>query len=245
MKQRLDKLLLDKGLAPTRQKAQAFIAAGLVFVNGVRADKAGVQFPVDAELQVKGNPCPYVSRGGLKLEAALDVFQVDPAGFICADIGASTGGFTDCLLQRGAAKVYAVDVGYGQLDWKLRQDQRVVVMERTNARYLQKNDFADALDLAVVDASFISLKLLLPPLLQLFQTNIAIIALIKPQFEVGKGKVGKGGVVRDEQLHDLVVTEITQFGHSCNLLTRGVIPSPILGPKGNKEFLVFFTSTPD
>lgn len=245
MKQRLDKLLLAKGLVESRQKAQALIGAGQVFVDGQRADKAGTAFPVDCDIEIRGRACPYVSRGGLKLEAALDHFKVNPLGYICADIGASTGGFTDCLLQRGAAKVYAIDVGYGQLDWKLRQNPKVVVMERTNARHLTNKDIADPLDLAVVDASFISLQLLIPPLLPLFKKNIAIITLVKPQFEVGKGKVGKGGVVRDAALHDEVVHDIVSFAQSLQLQTIGVTPSPILGPKGNKEFLAYFRGTHD
>ena len=243
MKYRLDKLLLARNLAPTRQKAQAMIVAGLVFVAGKRADKAGMAYSSDAAIEIRGNTCPYVSRGGLKLEAALDHFKVDPRGFICADVGASTGGFTDCLLQRGASKVYAIDVGYGQLDWKLRQDDRVVVMERTNARHLTKEDISAPLDLAVVDASFISLKLLLPPLLPLFKERISIITLIKPQFEVGKGKVGKGGVVRDAAQQEEVTNDIVGFARSIQLHTDDVIQSPVLGPKGNKEFLAHFTSS--
>ena len=193
MKVRLDKLLLEKKLVPTRQKAQALIAAGQVLVDNNPADKAGAMVDVSALVTIKES-CPYVSRGGYKLAAGLEFFAIKPAGFVCLDIGASTGGFTDCLLQNGAAKVYAVDVGYGQLAWELRQDSRVVVMERTNARYLTPDDFEDPIDLAVIDASFISLNLLLPPLLQLFRETISILALIKPQFEVGRGKVGKGGV---------------------------------------------------
>jgi 23S rRNA (cytidine1920-2'-O)/16S rRNA (cytidine1409-2'-O)-methyltransferase len=243
MKQRLDKLLLARNLAPTSQKAQAMIAAGLVFVAGKCADKAGMAYPSDSEIAIKGNTCPYVSRGGLKLEAALDHFKINPQGFICADIGASTGGFTDCLLQRGATKVYAIDVGYGQLDWKLRQDERVVVMERTNARHLKKEDISDPLDLAVVDASFISLKLLLPPLLQFFKERASIITLIKPQFEVGKGKVGEGGVVRDAAQHDEVINNTVEFARSLQLQTDDIIQSPVLGPKGNKEFLAHFISS--
>lgn len=242
MKLRLDKLVLLRGLAETRQKAQALIAAGQILVNGQMADKAGSMFADDCELVRKGKPCPYVSRGGLKLAAGLDFFGIDPSGFICADIGASTGGFTDCLLQRGAARVYAVDVGYGQLDWKLRQDERVVVMERTNARNLQPGDIADPLDLAVIDASFISLKLLLPPLPAFFQENIRVLALIKPQFEVGRGKVGKGGVVRDSELHAEVISEVEEYARAMGLKALGVTESPITGPKGNKEFLIYLVS---
>lgn len=199
-------------------------------------------FPVDCRIEIKGNDSPYVSRGGLKLEAGLDYFKIDPQGRVCADIGASTGGFTDCLLQRGAGKVYAIDVGYGQLAWKLRQDPRVVVMERTNARHLKPGDLPDPLSLAVIDAAFISLKLLIPPLLPLFKEQAEILALIKPQFEVGKGKVGKGGVVRDEELHQKVIDDIIMFAESLDLEHKGVIKSPILGPKGNKEFLIHLIS---
>jgi 23S rRNA (cytidine1920-2'-O)/16S rRNA (cytidine1409-2'-O)-methyltransferase len=241
MKLRLDKLLVLKELAPTRQKAQALIGAGQVLVDGHPVDKAGSMVSEDCRVTIKES-LPFVSRGGLKLAKALDYFNIQPQGYICADIGASTGGFTDCLLQNGAARVYSVDVGYGQLAWKLRQDDRVVVMERTNARHLTSSDFSDKLDLAVVDASFISLKLLLPPLLPLFDNTVRIVALIKPQFEVGKGKVGKGGVVRDEALHEEVVRDISDFTKSLGLDCQGVVASPILGPKGNKEFLICLTS---
>ncbi len=242
MKIRLDKLLLLKKLASSRQKAQALIGAGQVKVNGHVVDKAGSQVKEDSQIDIKQR-CPYVSRGGFKIAGGLDYFNIDPTGFICADVGASTGGFTDCLLQRGAAKVYAIDVGYGQLDWKLRQDERVVVMERTNARHLKGNDIPEPVDLAVIDASFISLKLLLPPILPFFRDKPRILALIKPQFEVGKGKVGKGGVVRDQALHDQVVQEISDFATSLGLTSIGVTESPIFGPKGNKEFLIFLTRT--
>jgi 23S rRNA (cytidine1920-2'-O)/16S rRNA (cytidine1409-2'-O)-methyltransferase len=241
MKVRLDKLLLEKRLAPTRQKAQALIAAGQVTVDNHLADKAGAMVEDTAAIRVK-ETCPFVSRGGYKLAAGLEYFAVKPAGLICLDIGASTGGFTDCLLQNGAAKVYAVDVGYGQLAWELRRDPRVVVMERTNARYLTVDDFAELVDFAVIDASFISLKLLIPPLLPLFRGNISILALIKPQFEIGRGRVGKGGVVRDPALHREVVDSIEVFCKNLGLQSRGVTPSPILGPKGNKEFLIHLVS---
>lgn len=237
-KDRLDKLLVGRQLAPTRQKAQALIGAGLVRVNGELVDKAGTLVPADSAIELTGDACPFVSRGGLKLEAGLAAFDIEPQGWICADVGASTGGFTDCLLQHGAARVYAIDVGYGQLAWRLRQDPRVVVMERTNARHLQPGDLPEPLDLAVVDASFISLKLLIPPLLPFFRERVSILALIKPQFEAGKGKVGKGGVVRDPDLHRQVTAEIVEFAASLSLESRGVVPSPILGPKGNKEFLI-------
>ena len=236
MKIRLDKLLLERKLAPTRQKAQALIAAGQVLVNNRLADKAGTMVEDSVSITVKES-CPYVSRGGYKLEAGLTFFNIKPTAYICLDIGASTGGFTDCLLKNGAAKVYAVDVGYGQLAWELRQNSRVVVMERTNARYLTSENFEDSIDFAVIDASFISLKLLIPPLLPLFREEISILALIKPQFEVGRGKVGKGGVVRDPALHQEVIEDIAIFSKTLGLVSRGVTPSPILGPKGNKEFL--------
>jgi len=241
MKIRLDKLLLEKKLAPTRQKAQALIAAGQVLVDNRLADKAGTLVEDAAVIEIKES-CPYVSRGGYKLEAGLEFFSIDPTGLICIDIGASTGGFTDCLLQNGAEKVYAVDVGYGQLAWELRQDPRVVVMERTNARYLTTEDIGDLVDFAVIDAAFISLKLLIPPLLQLFRDQVSILALIKPQFEVGRGKVGKGGIVRDPALHQEVIDGILAFCKTLGLQSRGVTPSPILGPKGNKEFLVHLVS---
>lgn len=244
MKIRLDKLLLEKNLAPTRQKAQALIGAGQVMVNNRPADKAGILVEDSALVEIRES-CPYVSRGGYKLAAGLEFFNIRPAGLICLDIGASTGGFTDCLLQNGALKVYSIDVGYGQLAWKLRQDPRVVVMERTNARYLSRDVIPEPIDLAVIDASFISLKLLIPPLLPLFRgEEIAILALIKPQFEVGRGKVGKKGVVRDPDLHQEVVDEVADFCQTMGLISRGVTPSPILGPKGNREFLIFLTADP-
>ena len=244
MKVRLDKLLLDKKLASSRQKAQALIAAGQVLVNDRLADKPGAMVEDCATVVVKES-CPYVSRGGYKLEAGLEFFKIKPKGFVCLDIGASTGGFSDCLLKNGAAKVYAVDVGYGQLAWELRHDPRVVVMERTNARYLRAENLETLVDFAVIDASFISLKLLIPPLLPLFRGRISILALIKPQFEVGRGKVGKGGVVRDPALHREVIDEIIALGNGLGLQSRGVTPSPILGPKGNKEFLIHLVSDGD
>ncbi len=243
MKYRLDKLLVSKGLTKTRQQAQELISSGRISVNGLPADKASSMFAADCTVELQGDKCPYVSRGGIKLVHGLDFFSINPKGYICADIGASTGGFTDCLLQRGAQKVYAVDVGYGQLAWKLRNNSKVIVMERINARYLKKGDFPDPLNLAVIDAAFISLKLIIPPLLPLFENQISIVALIKPQFEVGKGKVGKGGVVRDSLLHQKVIEDIINFGQNLGLINRGVTPSPILGPKGNKEFLIYFSST--
>jgi 23S rRNA (cytidine1920-2'-O)/16S rRNA (cytidine1409-2'-O)-methyltransferase len=241
MKLRLDKLLLVRNLAESRQKAQALIAAGQVYVEDHVADKAGSQFADDCRIEIKGNDCPYVSRGGYKIAAVLDHFRIDPSQLVCADFGASTGGFTDCLLQRGAARVYAVDVGYGQLAWKLRQDDRVVVMERTNARHLVAAAIPEPLDLIVIDASFISLELLLKPALLFLKPGGAILALIKPQFEVGRGQVGKGGVVKDPAQHNVVIAKIEAFGATLDLQCHGVIPSPIFGPKGNREFLIYFT----
>jgi len=242
MKARLDRIMTERGLAPSRHKAQALILAGRVYVNGIKAEKPGCGVDAASDITVRGDDCPYVSRGGLKLAKGLSHFGIKPAGYVCADIGASTGGFTDCLLQNGAARVYAVDVGYGQLAWRLRQDGRVVVMERTNARHLRTGDLPGDLDLAVIDAAFISLRLLLPPLLQFFPPGrAAILCLVKPQFEVGRDKIGKGGVVRDPALHQEVVAGVTTFAESLGLTPRGVTESPILGPKGNKEFIAYFT----
>lgn len=241
MKLRLDKMLLARNLVESRHKAQALIAAGQVYVGGHMADKAGSQFPSDCQIEIKGNDCPYVSRGGYKIEAGLDHFQINPLQLTCADFGASTGGFTDCLLQRGATRVYAIDVGYGQLAWKLRQDERVVVMERTNARHLVAGDIPEPIDLVVIDASFISLELLLKPALIFLKPGGGILALIKPQFEVGKGQVGKGGVVKDPELHNAAIRKIEEFGVSLGLNCHGFCPSPLLGPKGNREFLIYFT----
>lgn len=241
MKLRLDRLLQHRSLAPTRQKAQALIIAGQVYVNDQQADKAGTLYPADCHIEIKGNDCPYVSRGGLKLAGGLDFFAIDPTGMTCGDIGASTGGFSDCLLQRGAAKVYAIDVGYGQLAWKLRSDPRVMVMERTNARHLKPADLPEAFDLAVIDASFISLEILLKPIMALVKPGGAILALIKPQFEVGKGQVGKGGVVRDPELHTAAIAKIESFADSLDLICHGHCPSDLIGPKGNREFLIHLT----
>ncbi|MDF1577660.1 MAG: TlyA family RNA methyltransferase [Desulfobulbales bacterium] len=241
MKVRLDNLLIARNLVESRQKGQAMIVAGQVFVEGHRADKAGSRFPDDCRIEIKGGDCPYVSRGGYKIAAGLDHFRIDPAAMVCADFGASTGGFTDCLLQRGAARVYAVDVGYGQLAWKLRRDERVVVMERTNARHLAPGAIPEPLDLVVIDASFISLELLLVPARLFLKPGGDILALIKPQFEVGRGQVGKGGVVREPELHAAAIKKIEDFGIGLGLRSRGFTPSPIQGPKGNREFLIDFT----
>jgi 23S rRNA (cytidine1920-2'-O)/16S rRNA (cytidine1409-2'-O)-methyltransferase len=241
-KERLDKLLVARGLAETRTKAQALILAGQVFSQQQRLDKAGLLLPVEAELTLK-ETLPYVSRGGLKLAAALDHFNIAVTAFTCLDVGASTGGFTDCLLQRGAAKVVALDVGHGQLAWKIRQDPRVEVREHVNARFLQREDFYDVFDLAVCDVSFISLKLILPVLPPLLKSAAQIITLIKPQFEVGRAEISRGGIVRDEAAQRRVVDEITAFAATLHLRSRGVIASPILGQDGNREFLACFART--
>jgi 23S rRNA (cytidine1920-2'-O)/16S rRNA (cytidine1409-2'-O)-methyltransferase len=238
IKERLDKLLVDRGLVQSRERARALILAGQVVVDDHRVDKAGARFAPDVELRIKGGDIPYVSRGGLKLEKGLDCFPVDPCERIAIDVGASTGGFTDCLLQRGAAKVYAVDVGYGQLAWKLREDPRVVNFERCNIRDLRAGQLEQPPSLAVIDASFISLAKVLPPTLELLTADGWIIALIKPQFEVGRGMVGKGGVVRDEKLHQQVVENIRCLALELNCRIAGIDESPILGPKGNREFLI-------
>lgn len=237
-KERIDLLLVKKGLAPTRTRARTLIMAGVVFVDSTRVDKAGIIVKEDAEILVKDSTLGYVSRGGIKLEAALKEFRIDVVDKVVLDIGASTGGFTDCLLKHGAKKVYAVDVGYGQLDWKLRQDPRVVVMERINARYLKLEDIGELVDVATIDVSFISITKVIPALLKILKPSGILIALIKPQFEVGKGKVGKGGVLRDENKHREVVSRITNFLEELNFKVLGVIPSPILGADGNKEFLI-------
>jgi len=238
-KERLDKLLVMRGLAETRARAQSLILAGQVFSDQQRLDKAGHLIPIDIELTIK-EPMRFVSRGGLKLAAALDHFGIEVTNKICLDIGASTGGFTDCLLQRGAARVVAVDVGHGQLDWKLRQDSRVEARENFNARYLSPDDFACRFDLVVADVSFISLTKILPVVPPLVQKPAFIITLIKPQFEVGREEVGKGGIVRDEAAQQRVVAEIVAFAAGLGMRSTGVIDSPILGADGNREFLACF-----
>lgn len=243
MKARLDQLVIDHNLAQSLAEAQAMIGAGEVYVDDRIADKPGLLFPRSVVLRLK-EKCPYVSRGGLKLAKSLLHFNIDPKNMICIDIGASTGGFTDCLLQHHAGRVYAVDVAYGQLAWKIRQDPRVVVLERFNARKITAKDIHESLlDLAVMDASFISITTLLPPLVNLFRTNVAIVALIKPQFELPRNLVGEGGVVHDPSLHQQVIDKIVNFVNQMGLTSQGVIPSPILGPKGNREFLIYITST--
>ncbi|MEM7008323.1 MAG: TlyA family RNA methyltransferase [Thermodesulfobacteriota bacterium] len=237
-KQRLDLLLVERNLASSRSKAQALIMGGVVYVDGQKVDKSGTMLKYDADIIVKEKSIKYVSRGGLKLESALSNFNIDVTKNCALDIGASTGGFTDCLLQNGAAKVYALDVGYGQLDWKLRNDDRVVVMEKVNARHLKPDDIAEMVDIIVIDVSFISLTMIIPAVLQFLKPKGYLIALIKPQFEVGKGEVGKGGIVKDENKHKQVIEKVTQHLVELKLDVLGVIQSPILGAEGNKEFLV-------
>ena len=241
IKKRLDVLLLEQGYAETRAKAQAIIMSGLVYVNGQKADKPGVSFEESVQLEVRGAACPYVSRGGLKLEKALRDFGVKPEGFVCSDSGASTGGFTDCLLQQGAKKVFAIDVGYGQLDWKIRSDPRVVVMERTNVRYVTPEQLGEPLDLSVVDVSFISLKIVLPVIKNLLKTTGQVLCLIKPQFEAGKDKVGKKGVVREAQTHIEVLDQFVEAVLSMGFTILGLTYSPVKGPEGNIEFLAHLT----
>jgi len=238
---RLDLLLVEQGLASSRQRARAMIMAGNVLVNDKLLDKPGAMIIKDAGviIKIKREDFPFVSRGGLKLEAALKELEADIEGFICLDVGASTGGFTDCLLQHGARRVFAVDVGYGQLAWKLRQDRRVVILERTNIRHIPLVAITEPVDLITIDVSFISLKKVVPSLLQFIKKNTMILALIKPQFEVGKGKVGKGGVVRDPAQHAEVISDLCAFFSEVGLLCEKIMPSPILGPKGNKEFFIF------
>ena len=235
---RLDQTLVRRGMVPSRQRGQALIMAGKVLVNNQPAIKAGQPVTDTDQILLKDNDLRYVSRGGLKLEAALQAFQIDPTGFICLDIGASTGGFTDCLLQHGAEKVFALDVGYGQLAWKLRQDPRVLVLERTNVRYASEDIIPESMDLIAVDVSFISLKLVLPQVIQFAKQTAYILALIKPQFEVGKGQVGKGGVIKDPALHKAVIKDISQYAAGIGLQRKALIPSPIKGPKGNREFFI-------
>lgn len=237
---RLDVLLVERGLVQSRQRAVALILAGEVWVNDQRMVKAGTSIPEDASIRLTAKPIPYVSRGGLKLEAALAAFKIDVKGLSCLDVGASTGGFTDCLLQHGARHVTAVDVGYGQLHWKLRSDPRVSVIERTNIRHLDESVFGDPVDLACIDVSFISLKIVVPAVLKFLRRPRRIICLIKPQFEVGKGLVGKGGVVRDRVLHRAVIEDLTEAFGDSQLCQLGITPSPILGPKGNQEYLAYF-----
>ena len=238
IKKRLDVLLTERLYADTRSKAQAIIMSGNVYVNGQKADKPGVSYEETVDIEVRGAVCPYVSRGGLKLEKALRDFGVDPTGFVCSDSGASTGGFTDCLLQQGASKVFAIDVGYGQLDWKIRNDPRVVVMERTNIRNVTPEDLGEPLDLSVVDVSFIGLEIVLPAIRNLLKPGQGqVLCLIKPQFEAGKENVGKKGVVRDPKIHQMVLDNFVALVHGLGFKILGLTFSPVKGPEGNIEFL--------
>ena len=242
VKKRLDVLLTEQGYADTRSKAQAIIMSGMVYVDGQKADKPGISYEETVSIEVRGETCPYVSRGGLKLEKALRDFGVKPDGFVCSDSGASTGGFTDCLLQQGAKKVFAIDVGYGQLDWKIRSDPRVVVMERTNIRFVTSEQLGEPLDLSVVDVSFISLKLVLPVIKSLLkQDRGQVLCLIKPQFEAGKEKVGKKGVVRDPVTHKEVLDNFVALADELEFHILGLTFSPVKGPEGNIEFLGHLT----
>ena len=238
-KDRIDKILVERGLAPSRERARALIMAGMVVVNDHLVEKPGMMIPLSSEIRLKGEVHPFVSRGGLKLEKALEEFRIDVTGLAVMDVGASTGGFTDCLLQRGARRVFAVDVGYGQLAWKLRQDPRVINLEKTNIRYLSADALSEVPDMAVVDASFISLAKVLPAIVPLIAAEGTIVALIKPQFEVGRGEVGKGGVVRDADQHRKVIDSIVSLADELQLDQQGVTESPVLGPKGNREFLIY------
>lgn len=239
MKERLDVLLVNRGLAPSREKAKALIMAGIVYVDGQKEDKAGSTFDTEKEIEVRGSTLKYVSRGGLKLERAMDVWPIDLQGATCMDLGASTGGFTDCMLQNGAVKVFAVDSGRGQLDWKLRQDERVICMEKTNARYLNQEQIPDPIDFFSVDVSFISLSKILPPAYELLKDGGQAVCLIKPQFEAGKDKVGKKGVVRDPKVHIEVIESVLLNAQSLGFNILGLDHSPIKGPEGNIEYLVW------
>lgn len=238
-KERIDVLLVEKQLIETRERAQKTIMAGLVYVDGERVDKAGTKVNVESEIIVKGNPIPYVSRGGLKLEKAIQTLSIDLTDKSCMDIGASTGGFTDCMLQNGARKVFAVDVGYGQLDWKLRNDARVVNMERTNIRYVTAEQIGEPLDFLSIDVSFISLKLVLPVAVSLLKQDGSMVFLIKPQFEAGREQVKKSGVIRDAKVHLQVVEAVLEFARGFGLVIEYLTYSPIKGPKGNIEFLAY------
>ena len=242
--ERLDKLLVDRGVVQSRERAKAMILAGMVMVGDRVVDKAGALVKRDSHIRVKGTEHPYVSRGGIKLEGALRGFGVDPKDRVAMDIGASTGGFTDCLLQWGARRVYAVDVGYGQLAWKLRRDPRVVNLERRNIRSVKPHEVGEEVDLVVIDTSFISVEKFLPNVVSMVREGGEVVALLKPQFEVGKGEVGKGGVVRDTRKHQQVLERISRFSESIGMKVRGVMESPLLGPKGNKEFFIYLEKVP-
>jgi 23S rRNA (cytidine1920-2'-O)/16S rRNA (cytidine1409-2'-O)-methyltransferase len=243
-KLRLDRYLFERGLVQSREQGQALILAGQVLVNGQKKDKAGTLVADDADIRILGEQMSYVSRGGLKLEAALREFSIDVTGMTALDAGASTGGFTDCLLQHGAMKVYAVDVGYGQMAWKIRQDPRIVVIERTNVRDIDPALVPEKVDITVIDVSFISLEKVIPSVLRFLKPEAGIVALIKPQFEVGKGQVGKGGIVRDEAARNTAVEKVRTAFQSAGLDVQGIIPSPITGQDGNVEYLIYAVMRP-
>jgi 23S rRNA (cytidine1920-2'-O)/16S rRNA (cytidine1409-2'-O)-methyltransferase len=238
-KERLDRIIVDRGLAASRERAQALIMEGKVFANGMPAVKAGSMVPLDALIDMKGEDLKYVSRGGLKLEAAINSFNIDLSGKIAMDVGSSTGGFTDVMLQGGAQRVYCVDVGYGQLAWKLRQDPRVVLIERMNIRYLERDKIPDKIDIATIDVSFISLGKVVPKVIEFLSEKGELVALVKPQFEVGKGEVGKGGIVKDEEKRLAVIERVKEEFGALGLSVVGVITSPITGQKGNVEYLIY------
>lgn len=244
MKERLDILLVNRGHAASREKAKAVIMSGIVYVDGQKEDKAGAMFPDTADIQVRGTALKYVSRGGLKLEKAVDVFGVELEGKVCMDVGASTGGFTDCMLQNGAVRVYAVDVGHGQLDWKLRKDERVICMEKTNIRYVTPEDIPDKISFVSIDVSFISLTKVLGPVKQLLTEDAQIVCLIKPQFEAGREKVGKKGVVRDKATHLEVIRAVTGYAAGIGFGILNLDYSPIKGPEGNIEYLLHLINQP-
>ncbi len=244
MKERLDTLLVKKGYYQSRERAKAAIMAGIVFVDGQRSDKAGNMInPETAEIFVKENLCPYVSRGGLKLEKSMTAFSLDLSDTVCMDIGASTGGFTDCMLQNGAVKVYAIDVGYGQLDWKLRTDQRVVNMEKCNVRYLDTDLIAEPIDFISIDVSFISLKLIFPVAAKVLADHGQIVCLVKPQFEAGREQVGKKGIVRDRKVHQEVIEKVIGYAADNGLYAHGLTFSPVTGAKGNIEYLLYLSKS--
>lgn len=242
MKERLDILLVKRQFSESREKAKTLIMTGNIFVNGQREDKAGAKVDINSDIIVKGNPIPYVSRGGLKLEKAMDNFELQLNEKVCMDVGASTGGFTDCMLQNGAKKVYAIDVGYGQLAWKLRQDSRVICMEKTNIRYVTEKHITEKINFTSIDVSFISLKKVIEPIKALLDDNYEIVCLIKPQFEAGREQVGKKGVVRDKNIHKDVIKGIIEYAKSLDFKINGLSYSPIKGPEGNIEYLLYLTN---
>lgn len=243
VKERIDKLLVSKGLAESREKAQALIMAGEVLVSAIKIEKPSTKVDLEAEITVKGKPFPFASRGGVKLDFALNYFSVAVKDKVVMDVGSSTGGFTDCLLQRGAQKVYAIDVGYGQLAWKLQKDSRVILIERQNVRYLTTDHVPEMLDLITIDVSFISLKKVIPRIMSFLKEQGEILCLVKPQFEVGKGEVGRKGIVKETEKHKRVVKEIETFSKNSGLLVKGSVESPISGAKGNKEFFLYLIKT--